>query len=132
MAHSRSTAIPPTAFSRSPPAHRRSIEGTLAFDRLVLDPYLMRADADEQAAADGLFDWALLKYLDADLRISAGEIVAFATSLGRGGFTVSAKDGVVAGEIGELDLCDGSASGRLNLDLSHQTVKATWSRTLRT
>ncbi len=72
-----------------------------------------------------MFDWALLKYLDADLRISAGEIVAFATSLGRGGFTVSAKDGVVAGEIGELDLCDGSASGRLNLDLSHQNVKAT-------
>jgi AsmA protein len=101
------------------------IEGTLAFDRLVLDPYLMRTDADEQAAAYGLFDWALLKYLDADLRISAGEIVAFATSLGRGGFTISAKDGVVAGEIGELDLCDGSASGRLNLDLSHQNVKAT-------
>ncbi|HMK41790.1 MAG TPA: AsmA-like C-terminal region-containing protein [Methyloceanibacter sp.] len=101
------------------------IEGTLAFDRLVLDPYLIRTDAGEQAAADGLFDWALLKYLDADLRISAGEIVAFATSLGRGGFTVSAKDGVVAGEIGELDLCDGSASGRLNLDLSHRLVKAT-------
>jgi AsmA protein len=59
------------------------------------------------------------------LRISAGEIVASGTSLGRGGFTVSAKDGVVAGEVGELDLCDGSASGRLNLDLSRQAVKAT-------
>jgi AsmA protein len=101
------------------------IEGTLAFDRLVLDPYLTGANTGEEAVSPGLFDWALLKYLDADLRISAGEIVASGTSLGRGGFTVSAKDGVVAGEVGELDLCDGSASGRLNLDLSRQGVKAT-------
>jgi AsmA protein len=101
------------------------IEGTLAFDRLVLDPYLSRANAVEDAVSPGLFDWALLKYLDADLRISAGVIVASGTSLGRGGFTVSAKGGVVAGEVGELDLCDGSASGRFNLDLSHQAVKAT-------
>jgi AsmA protein len=101
------------------------IEGTLAFDRLVLDPYLARGDADGQADSSGLFDWALLRYLDADLRISAGEIVAFATSLGRGGFTVSAKHGIVAGEIGEISLCDGSASGRLNVDLSQPNVKVT-------
>jgi hypothetical protein len=58
------------------------IEGTLAFDRLVLDPYLARGNADEQADSSGLFDWALLRYLDADLRISAGEIVAFAQDTG--------------------------------------------------
>ncbi len=100
------------------------IEGTLAFDRLVLDPYLRSGDASAQASAPDLFGWAILKYLDADLRISAGEIVASGTSLGRGGFTVSAKHGQVAGEIGEIALCDGSASGRLSLDLSQPDVKA--------
>ncbi len=99
------------------------IEGTLAFDRLALDPYLQRKG--DEAATQDPFNWALLKYLDADLRISAGEIVAFGTSLGRGGFTISAKQGHVAGEIGEIALCDGSASGRLSLDLSQPDVKAT-------
>jgi AsmA protein len=102
------------------------IEGTLAFDRLVLDPYLMRGTPEAAVVASGPFDWVLLKYLEADLRISAGEIVASGTSLGRGGFTISARDGVLAGEVGELDLCDGSASGRLNLDLSQPSVKATF------
>ncbi|HZP10304.1 AsmA family protein [Methyloceanibacter sp.] len=97
------------------------IEGTLAFDRLVLDPYLQ--GNGDQAGTPDLFGWALLKYLDADLRISAGEIVASGTSIGRGGFTISAKQGQVAGEIGEIALCDGSASGRLSLDLSQPDVK---------
>lgn len=97
------------------------IEGTLAFDRLVLDPYL-QGNAD-QAGTPDVFGWALLKYLDADLRISAGEIVASGTNLGRGGFTISAKQGQIAGEIGEIALCDGSASGRLSLDLSQPAVK---------
>jgi AsmA protein len=97
------------------------IEGTLAFDRLVLDPYL-QGNAD-QAGTPEPFGWALLKYLDADLRISAGEIVASGTSIGRGGFTISANQGQIAGEIGEIVLCDGSASGRLSLDLSQPDIK---------
>ncbi len=101
------------------------IEGTLAFDRLVLDPYLGAPGAGEPAASAGLFDWALLKYFDADLRISAGEIAASSIKLGRGGFTISASHGVVAGEIGELELCDGSASGQVGLDMSQAKVKAT-------
>ena len=100
------------------------IEGTLAFDRLVLDPYLVRARADDKPSSTGLLDWALLKYFDADLRISAGEIAASSIKLGRGGFTISAKRGVVAGEVGELDLCDGSAAGRVGLDMSQPEVKA--------
>ena len=100
------------------------IEGTLAFDRLMLDPYLLGAADDDKPRTGPLLDWALLKYLDADLRISAGEIAASSIKLGRGGFTISAKNGVVAGEIGELELCDGSASGRLGLDMSQPEIKA--------
>ena len=41
--------------------------------------------------------------------------------LGRGGFTITAKDGAVTSEVGELELCGGSAEGRLSLDLAAPT-----------
>lgn len=107
---------------------RPGVEGTLAFDRLVLDPYL----GNSQASGGGTgpspiggssFDGALLQYFDADLRISAGEIAAGALKLGRGGFTVTSKDGSVTSEVGELELCGGSADGRLKLELAPATKK---------
>lgn len=95
---------------------RPRVEGTLAFETLMLDPYLGGGDASAQEVAG--FDGFLLKHLDADLRVSAGEMSAAGLKLGRGGFTINAKDGTVSGEIGELDLCGGQASGRAGLDLS--------------
>jgi AsmA protein len=89
------------------------IEGTFAFDRLILDPYIGNDDASA-----ALFDQALLRYFDADLRISGSEIVAGPLNLGKGGFTITAKGGSVTSEIGELELCGGSAEGRLNLELA--------------
>jgi AsmA protein len=103
---------------------RPRVEGTLAFDRLVLDPYLGKSKASEDAQAqtaatpDSLFNGALLQFIDADLRISAAAIDAGALKLGRGGFTITAKKGMVASEVGELELCGGSADGRLNVDLA--------------
>jgi AsmA protein len=102
---------------------RPRLEGTLAFERLLLDPYVGAGNATEAAAAP-LFDWALLKYLDADLRISAAEIGLSTLKLGRGGFTITAKQGVMTGEVGELELCGGSASGRVGLDVSRAKTKA--------
>jgi AsmA protein len=105
---------------------RPRVEGTLAFERLVLDPYFGDGKAGEAAPPQGsVFDRALLKYFDADLRISAGEIAAPVIKLGRGGFTITAKGGVLASELGELELCGGSASGRIGLDISQDTPKAT-------
>ena len=103
---------------------RPRVEGTLAFDRLVLDPYLGSAAprAGKQPASDGAapfpFNQPLLQFIDADLRISAAAIEAGALKLGRGGFTITAKQGSVASEVGELELCGGSADGRLNVDLA--------------
>ena len=104
------------------PGERPRVEGTLAFERLGIDPYAKAAEAGTPQIP--FFSRALLKYFDADLRISAAEIAASAIRLGRGGFTISAKQGVLAGEIGELELCGGSASGRFGLDLSQETAKA--------
>src|SRR5262249_4622104 len=102
---------------------RPRVEGTLAFDRLTLDPYLGKASSSDGApstasTASFPFNRPLLQFIDADLRISAAAIDAGALKLGRGGFTVSAKQGVVASEGGELELCGGSADGRLDVDLS--------------
>ncbi len=102
------------------------IEGTFAFDRLVLDPYLGRfarqGEGTEEAPAKALiFDQALLRFFDADLRISGAEIVAGPVKLGRGGFTITSKDGSVTSEIGELELCGGTAEGRVNIELAPMT-----------
>ncbi len=104
---------------------RPRIEGTLDFNRLVLDPYITATQPETVTAPQsGLLDWALLKYFDTDLRISAARIVTAAMELGRGGFTVNAKQGMVATEIGELELCGGLATGHLGLDLSKPKIKA--------
>jgi AsmA protein len=101
---------------------RPRVEGTLAFERLVLDPYL--GESEEVTPQGPPFDWALLKYFDADLRISAGEIAASSLELGGGGLTISAKGGVISTEVGELELCGGEAAGRMGLDLSGKRVRA--------
>ncbi len=107
------------------PGGRPRIDGTLAFDHLALDPYLGGgAPAAADAAKAGSGDQPLLKYFDADLRISAAEITAPTVTLGRGSFTISAKQGVVTGEVGELELCGGSATGRIGLDMSQEMAKA--------
>ncbi|MGH6865325.1 MAG: AsmA family protein [Methyloceanibacter sp.] len=103
---------------------RPRLEGTLDFEYLTLGPYLRSSEADKEATQKPLFDWALLKYLDADLRISAEQVTASTMTLGRSGFTITAKEGRIASEIGELELCGGQAAGRLGLDVSEAEAKA--------
>ncbi|MGV1015247.1 MAG: AsmA family protein, partial [Methyloceanibacter sp.] len=104
---------------------RPRVEGTLAFERLVLDSYIGASQTDDAPEPqDALLAGALLKYFDADLRVSAGQIATSTMELGRGGFTINAKQGVVAAEISELELCGGEAAGRLGLDLSQAKIKA--------
>ena len=71
-----------------------------------------------------MLEGALIKYFDADLRISAAEITAPMIKLGRGGFTISTKNGVLASEVGELELCGGEASGSVGIDMSQEVAKA--------
>lgn len=101
---------------------RPRVEGTLAFEQLALDPYL--PDADLGLDDNDLLDWVVLKHLDADLRVSAASMTAKGLKLGRGGFTINAKNGNISSEIGELDVCSGQAAGRLELDLSGERAKA--------
>ena len=103
-------------------SERPRIEGTLDFERLVLDPYLVSGES--QSSKDALFDRVILKYFDADLRLSAAEIAASTLELGRGGLTLTAKDGVISSEVGALELCGGQAMGRVSLDVSRTRTEA--------
>lgn len=115
---------------------RPRVEGTLAFDRLALAPYLGASQTEvtqEGGAAPSeisVFDWPLAQSLDADLRISAAEIDASAFKLGRGAITFTAKQGVIVGELGELELCGGSAAGRAGLDLTQASKRLTLTASL--
>jgi len=108
---------------------RPKLEGTLDFDRLVLDPYLGLSAFGETTARQvpirdrPLFEWALLKYFDADLRISASAIDAHGLRLGPSAFTLTAKDGAFESEVGEIGLCEGSATGRIGADLTEATKR---------
>jgi AsmA protein len=109
-------------------SERPRVEATLDFERLVLDPYL--GAGTNRTPNGGPLDWVLFKYLDADLRLSAAEITASAMELGRGGLTITAKDGVISSEISELQLCGGQATGRVGLSLSGKRTEASLEGTL--
>jgi uncharacterized protein involved in outer membrane biogenesis len=110
---------------------RPRLDATLAFERLAIDPYLgSTTPATPPVTQAALLEGALLKYFDADLRISAAEITAPTIKLGRGGFTISSKNGVLASEVGELELCGGQASGRVGLDMSQEVAKASLTASL--
>lgn len=107
------------------PGKRPHIDGTLAFDRLVLDPYIGAGAPTAPTTPAALPNQSVLNFLDTDLRISAAKITSPAIELGRGGFTIDARRGVVASEVGELELCGGSAAGRIDVDLSQTVITAT-------
>ena len=102
---------------------RPRVEGTLAFDRLVLDPYLGSASAESRQAArsarrpspsTGLSCNSSTPTCASRRRQSKPARLSSAVAE----FTITAKQGSVASEVGELELCGGSADGRLNVDLA--------------
>ena len=104
------------------PDIRPRIDGTLAFDRLALDPYVGESDAD--GAAPASLDQSALSHFDTDLRISAAEITAPGLQLGRGGFNISARKGFVSSDVSEVEFCGGTVTGRIDIDLSQPIDKA--------
>jgi AsmA protein len=105
------------------PGERPRIDGTLAFDRLALDPYIGAATPVKPAAAAALHDRPVIGSFDADLRISASDITAPGFKLGRGAITINSREGLVSSEVGVLEFCDGQAAGQIEVDLSQAAFK---------
>jgi AsmA protein len=107
---------------------RPSIDGTLAFATFDLAPYLAPSRPYALALAS---DWisglklpgfpapSLLREIDADVRISAGNIVSGSDRLGRCAASFSVKNGKLYGEIAELELEQGgSGEGQFTVDMT--------------
>ena len=98
---------------------------TLDFDRLAIDPYLGGAEAPAPPAAQAaVLEGALIKYFDADLRISAAEMTAPVIKLGRGGFTISAKKACWRARWASSSFAAAQASGSVGIDMSQEVAKA--------
>jgi AsmA protein len=104
------------------PGIRPRIDGTLAFERLALDPYIGEGNIDGGAPMS--LDQSPLGYFDTDLRISAAEITAPGLKLGRGGFNISARKGRLSSDVSEVEFCGGTVTGRIDVDLSESIDKA--------
>lgn len=94
---------------------RPRIEGTLAFDRMSLAPYLTPI---RQALATGAdpFDLPLSHNFDVDVRISANAVDAGGLMVDQVALTLSLNDGVLRSDVAEISVCGGSGSGTLLID----------------
>jgi AsmA protein len=107
---------------------RPSIEGTLAFATFDLAPYFAPSRPYALALAS---DWlsglkipgfaapSLLRAVDADVRISAGNVVSGSDRLGRCAASLSVKNGKLYGEIAEMELEQGGkGEGQFTVDMT--------------
>jgi AsmA protein len=107
---------------------RASVEGTLAFANLDIAPYSAQSRPYALALASDWVSWirapgvaslAFLRDADADIRISAGNVMNGADRLGRVAASLSVKDGKAYGEIAELELDEGgTGEGQFTVDVT--------------
>ncbi len=105
---------------------RPSIEGTLAFATFDVAPYAtpsrpyalsLVADWLSAIRIPGLASPSFLRDMDADVRLSASNVVSGSDRLGRGAASLSIKDGKLYGEIAEVDLEQGgTGEGQFTVD----------------
>lgn len=119
-------------------AERPAIEGTLAFASFDIAPYAapsrpyalaLAADWIAGIRVPGLAPSSFLRDMDADLRISAGNVTSGSDRLGRGAASLSVKDGKLYGELAELELEQGGrGEGQFTVDMTgadpHYTLRA--------
>ncbi len=105
-----------------------SIEGTLAFQKLELIPYI--GASDQPSATSAITNaWSALhstvsagslplglKEIDADIRVSAKSLQYGATEIGQGAAVILVKDGKLKADIAEMTLSSG-ARGRSQIEI---------------
>ena len=95
---------------------RPAIEGTLAFQSFDLAPYVAQARPSAFSLASnwlsaiaipGLGSRSFLTEVDADIRLSANNIINGSVRLGRSAASLSIKNGKLFGDVAELELDQG-------------------------
>lgn len=100
---------------------RPKVEGTLAFKSFAMAPYIetlasglgstapITKDGDQQA---------LIKLVDADLRLSARKVAMPRLEVGRGAVTLSINNGRMLADVAEFEIEGGTIGGQITLDVS--------------
>lgn len=106
---------------------RPVLTGTLALQSLSLAPYLSSTEADDGQLST-LLAWArsdetefstpMARYLDADVRVSAAQLLAGGMTFGRFAASLSLKRGRLLADVAEIDLDGGRGSGQITADLA--------------
>lgn len=104
---------------------RPALTGTLALQSLDLTPYVPE-NTDDQISS--LLEWArsnegrlsapMGKYLDADIRVSAAQMLVGGVEFGRFAASLSLKQSRLLADIAEIGFDSGRASGQLSADFS--------------
>jgi hypothetical protein len=103
-------------------AKRTAVEGTLAFKRLNLTPYVVSTMVERTllapifAASKPPVITSLLDHLDADLRISSDVLIIPGIETGQGAVAITLKNGKLLAEIAELAIEDGLFKGQLAVE----------------
>jgi AsmA protein len=103
-------------------AKRTAVEGTLAFKRLNLTPYVVSTMVERTllapifAASKPPVIASLLDNLDADLRISSDALVIPGIETGQGAVAITLKNGKLLAEVAELAIEDGVFKGQLSVE----------------
>lgn len=100
---------------------RLSVDGTLGFQELDLGRHLPGLVANQPQLGG---EPHVLTVIDADLRLSAGKVIAPAVETGRAAVSVALKKGRLQIDMAELEIESGSAGGQLWADLHEPSPKA--------
>lgn len=100
---------------------RLSVDGTLGFQELDLGRHLPGLVPREPQLGG---EPHVLTVIDADLRLSAGKVIAPAVETGRAAVSVALKKGRLQVDMAELEIESGSAGGQLWADLLEPSPKA--------
>ena len=112
---------------------RPLVDGTLAFNAIDLTPYreALRAQSfvfERLTSSWSEFDlsFPILKYFDADLRVSAPKIAMSGFGFGRGAAAITVRSGKMIADIAELELPAGArASAQMAIDGNDLTASYT-------
>jgi uncharacterized protein involved in outer membrane biogenesis len=110
------------AVTLSRAATRTAVEGTLAFKRLDLTPYVVSTMVERTllapifAATKPPIISSLLDNLDADLRISSDALIIPGIVAGQGAVAITLKNGKLLAEVAELAIEDGVFKGQLAVE----------------
>ena len=109
---------------------RPQVDATLEFTALNLTPYVEAARVqffgfDLSPAAWSSFDVSLpiIRYVDADLRLSARKVSAKGYAFGQGAATITAQSGKLQADITELELNSGMATAQVTAIMSESTPR---------